>query len=55
MRLIEEVCGLLRVGSWCQHFAITDNTYIELRLEILVTFELERGLINFHRADTVQF
>lgn len=36
-------------------FHHTDTTYQELTLEFLVTFELERGIINVHRVDTVQF
>lgn len=35
-----EVQGLLSAGAWQQLFQITDNTYEQLALEVLATFEL---------------
>lgn len=34
---------------------IIDNTYEQLALEVLATFELSLGIVAFHRADTIKF
>lgn len=39
--------------AWHQLFSITNTKYKELTLEFLVTFELERGMISFHKTNTI--
>lgn len=34
---------------------ITDNTYEQLMLEVLATFELSHGTVVFHYGDSIQF
>lgn len=53
--LADEMRGLLQVGPWRQLFSITNTTYKEMTLEFSMTFELERGMISFHKADMIQF
>lgn len=50
-----KVQQLLNAGAWRQLFQITYNTYEQLELEVLFTFELSHGTIAFHRAYYIQF
>lgn len=45
----------LAYESMVSFFHHTNTSYRELTSEFLVTYELERGMINFHRVDTIQF
>lgn len=51
--LEDEVQRILSVGAWRQPFMITDNTYEQLALEVLATFELSCGSVDFHHGDSI--
>lgn len=53
--LEEEVRQMLNVEACRQLFIIIDNTFGQLALEVLATFELSLGIVSFHCADTIQF
>lgn len=46
---------MVSTGAWRHLFPITDNTFEEMALEVLATFELSRRTMSFHRTNTIQF
>lgn len=51
--LEDEDRHMLNAGAWTELFMIMDNTYEQLALEVLATFELSNGTIAFHHGELI--
>lgn len=55
LRLEEEIRGMLQSGGWSQLFSYYEQSYKDNTIEVLSTFEVDKGFVGFDRAGSIRF